>query len=75
VLLNPLYFLVSISFGGGLHMSDQIWGSLILVGVLIGLVSLVFAILASAPERWLKWVLIVAACGETLWWWFMSVGL
>jgi len=56
-------------------MSDQIWGSLILVGVLIGLVSLVFAILASAPERWLKWVLIVAACGETLWWWFMSVGL
>lgn len=36
VLLNPLYFLISISFGGWLHMSDEIWGSLILVGVWLG---------------------------------------
>ena len=75
VLLNPLYFLISISLGSLLHMSDQIWGNLILVGVLVGLASLVLGILGDAPESWLKWALIIVACGETLWWWFMAVGL
>jgi hypothetical protein len=75
VLLNPFYFLLSISLISWLHMSDLVFAWLILIGVLVGLTSLVFGILAKAPEGWLKWALIVVACGETFFWWFMSVGL
>jgi hypothetical protein len=77
VLLNPLYFILSNAVVGWLHMSDWAWVHFMQVGWLVGLIALVFGILAKAPdgEAWLRWALIVVAFGEWLFWSLIGVGM
>jgi hypothetical protein len=69
-ILNPIYFLIAINLAS--RFSDKVWGNFIVVGVLVGLISLACGLVGRGGGRWM---LILVTCVETIVWWFMAVGL
>jgi hypothetical protein len=69
-VLNPIYFLIATNLAS--RFSAKVWGNFIVVGVLIGLLSLACGLFGQGQRRW---TLIIITCVETIFWWFMAVGL
>ncbi|ODU54667.1 MAG: hypothetical protein BGO25_02205 [Acidobacteriales bacterium 59-55] len=69
-VLNPIYFFIAINLAS--RFSDKVWGNFIVVGVLVGLLSLACGLLGQGHRRWM---LILVTCVETILWWFMAVSL
>jgi len=73
VIINPIYWFIVVKvISSRFQLSDNVWGNLIVAGVLIGIVSLVCAFFGAGSNRW---KLVIAAFVETFFWWFMAVGL
>jgi len=72
VILNPIYWFVGVNLAVRFHAPDNTWGNLIVVGVFVGIASLVCGMFGKGSQRRR---LIFAASIETFLWWFMAVGL
>jgi hypothetical protein len=71
VLLNPVYFILTLNLGSSLIRSDSAYGRFLFSGVLLGAFSLLCGVLGKGPHRW---KVVVGAGVETFLWWFMAVG-
>jgi hypothetical protein len=71
LVLNALYWVISVWLMRNYHFSSNTWGYFISCGILAGLTSLVCGLIGKGSGRW---AVVIVACGETFFWWLMAVG-
>jgi hypothetical protein len=58
--------------GMDLFSSEKSYGYVVVIGFLLGVGTLVCGLIGKGRRRW---AMVTVAFVETLWWWFMAVGL